>query len=322
MGLSWGGTSYPWKSAHVIATIVVGFACLVAFVLYDAFLHSGDPLLPIHLFKTRGYLAMVLTAMVGSCVYYSMNILWPSQIAYLFGGSPVHKGWLACVVGGSCLVGQIVGAILCQYIKQSRYILIGGCVLLLSFSAAMVTIEPGQEAKGVGLMFMACFSVGIVEICSLALAPLALPSEDIGAATGALGSIRSGGAAVATAIYVAILNNKLKVYIPQYVTPAAVGAGLPESSLPDLYTALTTGVLTTVPGITPAIEAAVGAANAIAAAQAFRYVWYAVIAFCCLALGAACLTVNYGEHLTDTVERKLHGKTVHVGEHHEPSEKA
>jgi MFS family permease len=34
MGLSWGSGNYPWKSAHVIATIVVGFAALVVFVLY------------------------------------------------------------------------------------------------------------------------------------------------------------------------------------------------------------------------------------------------------------------------------------------------
>ena len=91
MGLSWGGVAYPWKSAHVIATVVVGFLTLVAFVLWDAYGHRGDPLLPLHLFKTRGYLAMVLTAMVGSCVYYSMNVLWPQQIAYLFGGTAVHK---------------------------------------------------------------------------------------------------------------------------------------------------------------------------------------------------------------------------------------
>ncbi|KAK3116460.1 hypothetical protein LTR53_003186 [Teratosphaeriaceae sp. CCFEE 6253] len=305
MGLSWGGTAYPWASAHVIATIVVGFLTLVAFVLWDAYGHHGDPLLPLHLFKTRGYLAMVLTAMVGSCVYYSMNVLWPQQIAYLFGGSTTHKGWLACVVGGSCLIGQVLGAVLCRYVKKSRYILIGGTLSLLAFSAAMMSIKPGDEAKGVGLMFMACFSVGIVETCSLALAPLALPSEDIGAALGALGSIRSGGAAVATAIYVTILSNKLTKYIPAYVTPAALNAGLPATSLPDLFTALTAGDFTAVPGITPEIIAAVGAANASAAAKSFVYVWAAVVAFCVVAVIAACLTVNYGEYLTDTVERKL-----------------
>lgn len=34
MGLSWGGSVYPWKSAHVIATIVVGFGVLIAFVAW------------------------------------------------------------------------------------------------------------------------------------------------------------------------------------------------------------------------------------------------------------------------------------------------
>lgn len=34
LGLSWGGGLYPWNSAHVIATIVVGIVTLIAFVLY------------------------------------------------------------------------------------------------------------------------------------------------------------------------------------------------------------------------------------------------------------------------------------------------
>jgi MFS family permease len=272
MGLNWGGAMYPWKSGHVIGTIVVGFLALVVFVLYDAYVHGGDPLLPIHLFKSRGYLAMVVTATVGSCVYYSMNVLWPQQIAFLFGGSNVHKGWLACVVGSGALVGQVVGGVLCQYIMKSRYILITSAVSLLAFSAAMVSINPGQESKGVALMFMATVSVGVLESCSLALAPLALPTEDIGAALGALGSIRSGGASVALAIYVTILNNKLVAFVPPRVSEAATAAGLPASSLTALLTALTTGVgLEEVPGINPQILAVAAAAQSSAAADAFRY---------------------------------------------------
>lgn len=270
MGLSWGGSVYPWKSAHVIATIVVGFVSLTVFVLYDAYVHRGDPLLPIHLFKYRGYLAMIITAMVGSCVYYSMNVLWPEQIAYLFGGSATHKGWLACVVGSATLIGQVTGGILCKYIPRSRWILIAGCVSLLAFSASMVSVNPHQEAKGIGLMFMACFSIGIIETCSLALAPLALPTEDIGAALGALGSIRSGGASVATAIYTTILSNKLTQFLGPAVETAALAAGLPKGSLPALLEGLTAGHFSSVPGINAQIIAAVGSAESTAAANAFR----------------------------------------------------
>lgn len=34
LGLNWGGSSYPWKSAHVIATIVIGFFTVIAFLFY------------------------------------------------------------------------------------------------------------------------------------------------------------------------------------------------------------------------------------------------------------------------------------------------
>jgi hypothetical protein len=177
----------------------------------------------------------------------------------------------------------------------------------------MVSLGPGDETNGVALMFMACFSVGIIETCSLALAPLACASEDLGAALGALGSIRSGGASVATAIYSTILSNKLGKYVPELVTPAALSAGLPSSSLPSLFTNLTAGTLPIVPGINENIIAAVTAANSQAAAESFKFVWYAVIAFAVLATGAACLTINYGEYLTDEVARKMHGATVGEG---------
>jgi hypothetical protein len=253
---------------------------------------------------------MIITAMVGSCVYYSMNVLWPQQIAYLFPGTTTHNGWLACIVGSATLVGQIVGGFLCQYIPKSRWILIGSCLSLTAFSASMVSLKPGQETRGIALMFMACFSVGIIETCSLALAPLACASEDLGAALGALGSIRSGGASVATAIYSTILSNKLGKYVPELVTPAALNAGLPSSSLPDLYTNLSAGTLAKTPGINAVVIAAVTTADANAAAEAFKYVWYAVVAFACLAVGASCLTIDYGEFLTDEVARKMHGATV------------
>ena len=262
--------------------------------------------MPTYLFKSRGYLAMVITAMVGSCVYYSMNVLWPQQIAYLFPGSTTHSGWLACIVGSATLLGQIVGGALCQYIPKSRWILIGSCLSLTTFSTAMVSLKPGQETNGIALMFMACLSVGIIETCSLALAPLACASEDLGAALGALGSIRSGGASVATAIYSTILSNKLGIYVPEFVTPAALSAGLPSSSLADLYTNLSAGTLSQTPGINENITAAVMSADASAAAESFQYVWYAVIAFAVLATGASCLTINYGEYLTDDVARKMH----------------
>lgn len=40
MGISWGGVQYPWTSAHVLATITVGFLTLAVFVLYGTVVSS------------------------------------------------------------------------------------------------------------------------------------------------------------------------------------------------------------------------------------------------------------------------------------------
>lgn len=34
LGISWGGTLYPWKSAYVLCTLIIGFFLLVGFILY------------------------------------------------------------------------------------------------------------------------------------------------------------------------------------------------------------------------------------------------------------------------------------------------
>jgi hypothetical protein len=65
------------------------------------------------------------------------------------------------------------------------------------------------------------------------------------------------------------------------VPPAAENAGLPASSIPDLFAAITAGTadaLAAVPGMTPKIEAAVAAGLANAYASAYAYVYYAAVA--------------------------------------------
>jgi hypothetical protein len=135
----------------------------------------------------------------------------------------------------------------------------------------MVSIGIGDESNGAGLMFMACFSVGVHETCSLALA-LVLPTEDVGAALGALGSIRYGGASVAAAIFVAILTNMLTAFTAPAVTVAALQASLPKSSVPALLADLVTGDFSNFPDINDGIIAAVGHATAQAAVESFRYI--------------------------------------------------
>jgi len=110
IGLSWGGTTYPWKSAQVLATLIVGFALLVALGFYGTcyYLFSSRPnaeqsteayfvkhtaLIPPRLFRNIGYVAIVACATIGAMVYYSMTVLWPTIIGTVYSTDVMTIGW-------------------------------------------------------------------------------------------------------------------------------------------------------------------------------------------------------------------------------------
>jgi Fungal trichothecene efflux pump (TRI12) len=110
---------------------------------------------------------------------------------------------------------------------------------------------------------------------------------------------------VSAAIYSSILTNKLATNVPKYVAPAATGAGLPPSSLPDLYAGIYAGSLAKVPGISNETLAAIAEPLKTAYAKSVSVVFLATIAFGCLLVTAALLTPNVEGYLTGEVARKL-----------------
>jgi len=76
LGLSWGGSVYPWTSAHVIATLVVGVLTLAAFALYETYAPLKEPLVPMHLFKNGPWVMSTVVLGVGAGMYYAFALIW------------------------------------------------------------------------------------------------------------------------------------------------------------------------------------------------------------------------------------------------------
>lgn len=148
---------------------------------------------------------------------------------------------------------------------------------------------------------------------------LVIEPQDIGLATGVMGSIRGLAGAVAQALYVSVLQNELKKNIPEYVGTAATDAGLPESSLGDLLTAVGTGVgLDAVPGATAKVLEAVGVALKLAYVRSFRLVFLCTIPFSVILIIASFFVPNVEKFLHYNVAKKLQRK----GDAPAPLEKA
>ena len=65
LGVQWGGSLHPWKSAWVIGSIVVGGIAVIAFAFWEAYAPIKEPLVPPHLFRSWPWVATVMTLSLG-----------------------------------------------------------------------------------------------------------------------------------------------------------------------------------------------------------------------------------------------------------------
>ncbi|KAH8650071.1 fungal trichothecene efflux pump [Xylariales sp. PMI_506] len=308
MGISLGGSIYPWKSAPVISTIVIGAILLILLFLWEGFANLEYPAIPVRFFRNRGFISLVCCATVASMFYYSAVLLWPQQIAALFTKDITYAGWLSCTVAGSTALGQICAGLIVRWGGNVRYWIIFSTLGMVGFVGALASLTPERLNMGIAFTILGPFFVGFIELASLALAPLFCKPSDIGLASGLLASIRSAGGSIAVAVYSTILSNRLATTVPDNIGPVAIAAGLPANEVSSLATAAISGKLASFPGITTAIESAVQAVLPTAYSQAFQTVYLASFGFGGIALVGCLFCQDAKKHLTNKVERKMHGQ--------------
>jgi Fungal trichothecene efflux pump (TRI12) len=110
-------------------------------------------------------------------------------------------------------------------------------------------------------------------------------------------------------IYLAIYSNRLTAFLPQEIVPAVQDAGLPASSIPDLFAAVANGTaaaLEMVPGMSNGVLDALVLATKHAQAHAFKVVYLATLAFTGIGLIAAFFITDVNAYLTNYVNKTIH----------------
>jgi hypothetical protein len=312
MGLSWGGSVYPWKSAATISALVIGIVGLIAFGCWETFANLKEPLVPVHLFQNFSWVACSINLGLGASVYYGMAIIWPQMVAVLYtndGGASIHAGFLSSLIGLMIIAGQLTGGSLAVVIGKTKI----QCICVLTIAAgtltAVASCGPDDFIRATVLICLGCFFVGWNETLCLANAGIDIDDQrEIGTAIGAAGSMRSAISTLASTVYVVILTNKLTENIPAIVPPAVIGAGLPATSLVPFLTGFSTGNFTGIPGLTPEILVIGVRAYKEASAKAYSTVFLSTLIFSGLAVILSFWTPNVDEKMTNQVAATLHQK--------------
>lgn len=311
LGMSWGGSYYPWKSAAVISAIIVGVVVIGLFVLWEIYGPCKQPLMPMRLFLNGKWSAATLLLGLGAGIYYAFAIVWPSQCATFYAqpDNPLYVGYISTLVGIGFITGQISAGLFARSIGKTRYQVMVAFTVGGIFLASAASVTPDNKKTQIALIYLGCVFIGWNEsLCLSNTVLLVHDQREVGVAGGLAGSVRSLISSISQAVYVAVLTNRLTAEIPARVPPAVVAAGLPETSVASFIGAISAGsadAFARVPGATSGVIAIGVRAYKLANAAAFKDVYLTTIAFSAIAVILTWFAPNTEHLMTGEVAATL-----------------
>ncbi|CAM1511470.1 Fc.00g089830.m01.CDS01 [Cosmosporella sp. VM-42] len=123
------GPGDGWKSAHVIAMLIVGFLLLVAFVFWESY--WPHPLMPLHIWRDKNFTLLVFTAIFGMMSFFSSNF-WLALLMQ----EVRHLDALNVAVH---LLPQVIAGIIWNVVAASILHRVNNAVIMACGSLAYVT---------------------------------------------------------------------------------------------------------------------------------------------------------------------------------------
>lgn len=190
VGFTWAQGTYPWKNAHVLASLIVGVVTLVCFAIYEVYMPLKQPLLPVKLFKHPNITACIFVGSTMQMVWLALNVFWPLQIGALFTTNEITIGILSCTTGIALAAGELVFAPLFRALGYLKWQLVIACLMTAAFGTAMAAVTYKSEQMAIAFTVLAGLAVGWIELVTIVITGLVAPPNDIGVAQGFFGSTR------------------------------------------------------------------------------------------------------------------------------------
>ncbi|KAJ9618865.1 ferrioxamine B transporter [Taxawa tesnikishii (nom. ined.)] len=224
-----GGFAYQWRSAHIIAPIVIGICCIPAFVIWET--RCEHPLVPFHLLKDRAVWGALGIAWMVNFAWYLQGDYLYTVLSVAFDESVKSATRITSLYSFvSVITGTLLGLLVrfkTPYLKP--YIIFGVCMFLVAFG---LLIEyrggaGGQSHAGViGAQCLLGFGGGFFTYPAQNSIQAATKHEHVAIVTGiylATYNIGSAfGGTVSGAIWTQVLPSQLATRLGQVSTNATL----------------------------------------------------------------------------------------------------
>jgi EmrB/QacA subfamily drug resistance transporter len=222
LGLSLGGTTYPWGSPRILGLFAVGGVSLGIFLWIET--HASHPILPLHLFRVHSFRIAALASFVMSTAFLGVVMFMPLYMQVVQGINATQSGFALLPLMAGLIVSSVVcGRLVTRTGRYKPFMVAGGVVLIIG---VIMLTGIGPDTTSADLAWrLAITGIGLgpaQTLFSLVIQNSAPPTE-IGVASSMGQFSRQMGATVGVAIFGTFLTHGLMDELPKHV-PLLPGA--------------------------------------------------------------------------------------------------
>ncbi|KAJ8073752.1 hypothetical protein PM082_012030 [Marasmius tenuissimus] len=215
MALTWGGSSYPWTNAHVVAPGCIGIVFGIAFVLWEG---KGPkyPLLPLYIFRQRIVIGAAITHFINGYLTMVQVFYIPSFYQLAYGYSPTKSAaFMLTLTVVQTMMSSFSGLIISWTGRYRELILIGWAVWAVGLGLFSTLDENSSVGQQVGYSLLTGFGVGQTLQPSLVAVQGAVERKDMAVVTAMRSFLRNIGGTLGLAISGTMLTNIFKNHFKQ-----------------------------------------------------------------------------------------------------------
>ncbi|RHZ69268.1 hypothetical protein CDV55_106401 [Aspergillus turcosus] len=209
LGLNWGGGEYAWASAHVVATLVVGVAVCVAFVLWQ-WKGAKFPLVPMHIFRSRIVNGACLTMFVNGWNFLVQVYYIPTFYQLVFGYSTVKAGAMLLPITLLQTASSTASGLVVHWVGRYRECILFGWMIWAVGLGLFSTLDQSSGlGKQIGYGILTGVGVGNTLQPALIAIQAGVERRDMAVVTSFRNFVRNLGGTLGLAVSGTIINNIL-----------------------------------------------------------------------------------------------------------------
>lgn len=209
IALSYGGTSYSWSSWHVLVPLLLGFAGIGSFLLYESSTWCIQPMTPVQHFKNRTSASAFFLTFAHSMLSFWTLYFLPVYFQGVKLEDPTRSG--ALLLPTVCTIvpgGMISGAILSKTGRYRPVHLASFALMTLCTGLFMMFDQNSHTALYVCVQVIGGFGSGLALSTLLPATQAALSERDTASSAATWTLIRTFGTVWGVAIPAAIFNSR------------------------------------------------------------------------------------------------------------------